>query len=206
MPPLPVTASPSASEPVPLSAGAGRCIVEPAIDHTRWFHEEVHPHEAALRAYLRGAFPGMRDVEDVVQESFLRIWRARLVRPIASTKSFLFQIARHFVVDGVRRARTARTECLGDLAGLCVLEDRRDAAETLTYGEKVSFLAEVLASLPARCRQIMIMRKFDEMSHAEIASRLGISERTVESQITRGMKLLAARLRERGLEGFNSDA
>jgi RNA polymerase sigma-70 factor (ECF subfamily) len=180
-------------------------LAETVTEHNRWFHEEVHPHEAALRAYLRGAFPSVRDVDDVVQESFLRIWKARLIRPIASTKSFLFQVARHFVIDGVRRDQTAQTQSLGDLAALPVLEDRRNAVEMLTYKEKVSFLAEALASLPPRCREIMILRKFHKMPQAEIATRLAISERTVESQITRGMKLVAARLQARGLDGFDSD-
>lgn len=42
-----------------------------------WFTEHVHPHDAQLKAYLRGAFPAVRDVEDVVQESYLRVWRVR---------------------------------------------------------------------------------------------------------------------------------
>lgn len=175
------------------------------VDHARWFQEEVHTHDAALRAYLRAAFPKVRDVEDVVQESYLRIWKARLVRPIASSKSFLFQVARHFIIDAVRRERTAQIESLGEMGALSVLEDRHNAVESLTYAEKVSLLAEALASLPARCREIMILRKFKNVSHAEIAARLGISDRTVESQITRGMKLVAARLRDRGLHGFDAD-
>jgi RNA polymerase sigma-70 factor (ECF subfamily) len=178
--------------------------VAPA-DPARWFAEEVHAHDLALKAYLRRSFPAVRDVEDVVQESYLRIWKARMARPIASTKTFLFQIARHLVVDGVRRAQVARTESLGDLAALAVMEDRPDAVDAITYAEKVSLLAGALASLPARCRAIMIMRKFQNLSHAEIAARLGISERTVESQVTRGMKLIAVRLREKGLDGFSCD-
>ncbi|MGH7944160.1 MAG: hypothetical protein ACREF9_04025, partial [Opitutaceae bacterium] len=53
----------------------------------RWFTEQVQPHEIQLRNYLRVAFPTVRDVEDVVQESFLRIWKARAVHPITQTKA-----------------------------------------------------------------------------------------------------------------------
>jgi hypothetical protein len=49
----------------------------PAAALRAWFAEEVQPHDAQLKAYLRGAFPAVRDVEDVVQESYLRVWRAR---------------------------------------------------------------------------------------------------------------------------------
>lgn len=191
----------------PATAPAPRPDGGPAatLDHARWFEEEVHAHDIALKSYLRHTFPTMPDVEDVVQESYLRIWKARLARPIDSAKSFLFQVARHVVVDLARRRQVARTESLGDLAALSVMEDRPGAPEALAYAEKVDLLAEALAGLPARCREIMILRKFQHVPQREIAARLGISERTVESQVTRGMKLIAERLRARGLEGFTRD-
>jgi hypothetical protein len=45
------------------------------LNFARWFAAEVHPHEPALRGYLWGSCPAVRDVDDVVQESFLRIRR-----------------------------------------------------------------------------------------------------------------------------------
>jgi DNA-directed RNA polymerase specialized sigma24 family protein len=65
----------------------------PDSDNARWFAEEVLPHDRALRGYLRGSFPAVRDVEDVVQESYLRIWRTRAAQPIRSARGFLFRIA-----------------------------------------------------------------------------------------------------------------
>lgn len=189
---------PCPPEPLGPPEGDGAGVAE----RSRWFADEVHPHDAALRGYLRGAFPRVRDVDDVVQESYLRIWRARMARPIAATKSFLFQVARRVAIDRVRRTQAARTESLGDLSALAVLDERAGADEALTYAEKVELLGEVIVSLPRRCREIMILRKLHRVSHAEIAARLGISERTVESQVTRGMKLVAERLRARGVEGF----
>lgn len=176
-----------------------------AVDQARWFEEEVHAHDVALKSYLRHTFPTLSDLDDVVQESYLRIWKARLARPIDSAKSFLFQVARHIVVDLARRRQVARTDSLGDLAVLPVMEDRPGVPELLAYAEKVDLLAEALTALPGRCREIMILRKFQHIPQREIATRLGISERTVESQVTRGMKLIAERLRSRGVEGFIRD-
>jgi|GEM_PF-6457756 len=65
----------------------------PKTDQARWFAEEVHPHESSLRAYLRGAFPSVRDVDDVVQESFLRIWGARAARPARAAARIRFASA-----------------------------------------------------------------------------------------------------------------
>lgn len=177
----------------------------PAAALARWFNEEVHPHEGPLRGYLRGRYPGVQDVDDVVQESFLRIWKARLARPFVSTKTFLFQIARHLVVDKVRRERVARTESLEDLALLNVMDDRPDPAELLSYHEKVSLVADALAELPDRCREVFIMRKFKDVPQREIAFKLRIAEATVESQVARGMKLMERHLRARGINGFLAD-
>lgn len=178
------------------------CAAAQGSDPLRWFNEEVHAHDGALKSYLRRTFPEERDVEDVIQESYLRIWRIRLGQPIVSAKALLFQIARRVVIDRGRRTRTSRTDARGDCTDLTVAEERPNAVDLLTYSEKVRLLGETLAELPARCRQIMILRNINGHSYAEIASILGISERTVDSQLTRGMKLLEAGLRERGIEGF----
>jgi len=48
----------------------------PSLEHARWFHEEVQPYEEKLRAYLRHRFPTIRDVDDIVQETYARLFRA----------------------------------------------------------------------------------------------------------------------------------
>ncbi len=173
-------------------------------DDARWFAAEVHPHESQLRSYLHGRFPAVRDVDDVVQESYLRIWRARAGRPIASAKAFLFTIARHLALDAVQRKRTAPEVTLGDLAALAVLEDKPDAAEALSYHEKVCLLADVLAALPDRCREVVVLRKLKCLSQKEAAAQLGLSERTVENQLARGMKRCEQILRRQGVHSLFS--
>ena len=177
-------------------------VPPPNSDDLRWFTEEVQPHEKILRGYLHSSFPALRDVDDVVQESLLRIWRARLRTPINSAKAFLFQVARHLAIDELRTARRQPTESLRDFSLQSVLCHDSDAAEALSRAEKVEVVAGVLIHLPARCREIFILRKLQQVSQREIAARLGISERTVESQITRGMKLCEAHLRRKGIHSF----
>lgn len=173
----------------------------PHSDHTRWFHEEVHLHEPVLRSYLRGKFPLLRDVDDIVQESFLRIWRTRLTRPILSTKSFLFQVARHLAIDEFRQDR-APAETLSKPKETPVIDENPDAADEFDYNEKVALLSDALAALPDRCREVVYLRKFKELSQKEVAAQLGISVRTVESQFARGMLLCEDFLRRRGVTSF----
>lgn len=186
-----MSAPPSASQETPSAA------------HARWFAEEVHAHDSQLKAYLRSSFPAVKDVDDVVQESYLRMWNARLARPILSAKAFLFQVARHLAIDEVRDSKTTPIDRWRDWSTLTVIDDGPDAAAALSFQEKVSLVAAALTQLPTRCREIFILRKFKHVPQRTIAVELGISERTVESQVTRGMKLMEIYLRRQGVDGFS---
>lgn len=128
-----------------------------------------------------------------------------MARPIASAKAFLFQVARNLAIDAARETRASPVDPLRDLTTVTVIEDGPSAADALCYQEKVSLVAAALTQLPARCREVFIARKFKQVPQREIAVKLGISERTVESQVTRGMKLMEAHLRKHGVNGFSRD-
>ena len=93
----------------------------PVADHSRWFSEELEPHAADLKSYLRGSFPSVRDVDDVVQESYLRVWRRQLLQPLTSARSFLYQVARNLAIDTLRREAVSPINEGSDLARLDVL-------------------------------------------------------------------------------------
>jgi DNA-directed RNA polymerase specialized sigma24 family protein len=88
--------------PAAFALPARKLVTPPRTDQARWFSEEVHPHRGALRAGVQPAFPGVRDVDDVVQDSLLRIWTARAGRQIGCARAFLFKIARHRALDLLR--------------------------------------------------------------------------------------------------------
>jgi RNA polymerase sigma-70 factor (ECF subfamily) len=173
-------------------------------DSARWFADEVKPHESQLRSYLQGRFPGVRDVDDVVQESYLRIWKARAAHPIDSAKGFLFTIARHLAIDWVKKSQ-ATAEIEGrDLLALSVVDQEPDAFERLSYQEKVDLLSDVLAELPDRCREIVVLRRLRCLPQKEVAARLGISERTVENLLARGLQRCVRSIQHRRRRGFDS--
>lgn len=171
----------------------------PGTDHNRWFMDEVHRHDSQLKAYLHGSFPSVRDLDDVVQESYLRIWRARATQSIRSAKSYLFQVARHVVLDLIRHQRSSPIDTVTDLSDLRVLDSRPDAADAACSREEIVLLADAIDSLPARCREIFILRKIKQVPQKEIAFILGISVQTVQVQVLRGMKRCEKFLARRGL-------
>lgn len=160
----------------------------PETSGEKWFAEEVRPHEAALRGFLRQSFPAVRDIEDVVQESYMRAWKTRAVQPIRSMRAFLFTVARRVALNIVDRQNNAGTIAVGDLSSLPVLSDRPGVAEHVCREEHLSLLVEALATLPARCREVTVLRKLQDIPQREVALRLGISEKTVEEQVARGLR------------------
>jgi RNA polymerase sigma-70 factor (ECF subfamily) len=166
---------------------------------SRWFAEEVRTHEPLLRSYLRGSFPAVRDVDDVVQESYLRIFRTRAAEPVRSAKAFLFRVARNIALDFVRRKRNCPIDAVGDLAALPVLEERRSVIEAISVEERLDVLAEAIAALPPRCREVIMLCKIKGLTRREAAERLGLSEKTVDEHVFRGFQRLDAELRKRGV-------
>ena len=155
-----------------------------------------------MRAYLRGAFPSVRDVDDVVQESYLRVWRTRLTQPVHSARAFLFKVARHCALDLVRRAAIAPVEAVGDLERLPVIDDERDVIAAVSKQEKIRLLAAAIDRLPPRCREIVVLRKLECIPQKQVATRLGLSEKTVEAQVARGEVLCERYLRRHGVNSL----
>lgn len=163
---------------------------------TRWFAEEVHAHEASLKAYLRASYPALRDLDDVVQESYLRIWKARMARPIRFTKSYLFQIARNLSLDLTRRRYTSPFVDVDDPVMMAVPDPAPAVEARVEARDELRLLARAIDALPARCREILILRQIEGVPQKEIADRLGLSVLTVQVQVVRGLRRVNEYLRQ----------
>lgn len=168
----------------------------------KWFEEEVHPHDGQLKAYLRGAFPSVRDVDDVVQESYLKIWKARATVPIESAKAFLFKIAQRLAIDVVRRARRSPVDEQRSADELFVLDSRPNAVETLITREALQLLAQAIASLPPKERAVILLHKVGGLSQKEAAEKLQFPVRSVEKYTLQGLRRCQTFLVRHGVDHF----
>ena len=162
-----------------------------------WFADEVQPHARQLRSYLRGAFPAVRDVDDVVQESLLRVWRTHATAPIRSVRALLFVAARRLALNVLRKQQNAPFVPSGENAASRVLDEKPDAREAALIQERIDLLADALMTLPPRCREIVVMHKIHGSTQREVAGRLGLSERTVETHVRTGIARCHAHLAAR---------
>ncbi len=187
------------SADTPPVAGFG---LPPASDFpatARWYLDEVQPHESALRGWLRRKFGAPSDVDDIVQESYLRLLRAREGGKITCVRAYLFGIAHHVAVELFRRRRVLREITGADLHEPRLVDEGADVVERVSAQEELVLATEALKALPERCRTIVILRSFHGYSYREIAAQLGVAEETVRVQMARGIKKCAQFLRERGM-------
>jgi len=146
------------------------------------------PHEAMLRAWLRAKFASEDDIDEVVQETYARLLRARERGAVDSPKAFLFAVARNLALDRMRHRRTIVFEPLVESDEWSVFNDGTDIPEIIAHNQDLEILTTANQSLPDRCRRIFTLRKVYGLSQAEIAKQLGLSENTVSAQLTIGVK------------------
>jgi RNA polymerase sigma factor (sigma-70 family) len=190
----------------PLSTTPGerdRCPWHSEQTTPRWFAREVHAHDGTLKSYLRHSFPSVRDVDDVVQESYLRIWKAKEDYPIISAKAFLFRVARHVALDLVRKRSHSPVESISPAQTSSVIDWEPNGVESLASRDTLEQLANAIAALPRRCREVIVLHKLKGMPQRDVASRLGLSARTVEKHCARALKFCERYLRDRGIRGVH---
>jgi len=132
-----------------------------------------------------------------MQESYLRVWKARAVQPINSAKAFLFTVARRLALNTLRRERRSPILVVSDLSRLFALDEGPDAADLAVAHQEIELLVDAVSLLPARCREIFVLRRLQGVPQKEIADRLGLSEQTVQVQATRGLHRVSQYLRRR---------
>ncbi len=164
---------------------------EATPETTRWFATEVQPHRPALRAWLLARFPTLPDVDDLVQESLVRMFKAHEAGPIRSARALLFTTARNLALDTVRRQKVVAFEPITAVADSSVLADETDVIATVSKQQELELLTRAIQSLPDRVRQIFTLRTAYGLTQKQIAERLGVSESTVEKQMAHGIRQCA---------------
>ena len=149
--------------------------------------------EHASRLVRLAALLGDDDPEDVVQESFCKLYvaRGRLRADDAKVVAYLNKIVVNEVRSRQRRRQVARRD-----AHLLTTADTGDMGDpTAVHGDRRA-VVEALAGLPPRQREALVLRFWMDLPLAAIADAMGVRMGTVKSQISRGLAVVGAALRE----------
>lgn len=131
--------------------------------------------------------------EDVTQDVFLRIWtgRANWVLTV-SVRAFLERAVRNASIDYIRHARYA--ESFKDVE--TELTSPRDMVSEIESKNALTAANEAISTLPEGSRTIFLLSRVDGLTYAQISERLGISVKTVETQMGRALKELRKQMIE----------
>jgi RNA polymerase sigma factor (sigma-70 family) len=156
-----------------------------------WFLREVLPLEAMLMQYLRHNWRDQSDIEDLVQDVYVRVFEAARKEIPEKAKPFVFTTARNLLVSRVRDRRVVPMEAALDVDALGIAIDTPSPDQNLMARDELRRLREAIDSLPPRYRDVVVMRRIEDLSRGEVAQRLGITEATVSAYLTEGMYALA---------------
>ncbi len=166
-----------------------RATVSPSLDD--WFIEQVLPLEGLIQAFLRRHWPDPGEVQDLRQEAYARIYEAARRGLPAQVKPFVMTTVRNLMIDRIRRSRIVSIEAMADVESAGHRVDDITPERHLGARDELRRLQQGLARLPARCRQVVELRKIHGFSQREVAARMGIGEDAVERQTLLGMRALA---------------
>lgn len=156
-----------------------------------------------LRRYVRrilGETDGAADIDDIVQETYVRARRAKEAETLTYATAYLFRVARNLSFKSKARRKSAVLGLVADFAAEGIMDDVTPADEHLHQKRRFAVFQDAVQTLPPQCRQVFVLRQLEGLSHQEISKRLGISTSTVEKHLAKGLRLCANFLRERGYD------
>lgn len=168
-------------------SGVGATV--PALQE--WFVREVLPLEAMLTQFLRRSGRSKSDIDDLIQDVYVRVCEAAAKEIPDPAKPFVFTVARNLLIDRLRREHVVPIETEEDLDALNVAIDAPGPDQALIAREELRRVQAALDQLPRRAREAVILRKVEGLSWKEIGQRMGIAERTVNRHLTDAMHALA---------------
>jgi RNA polymerase sigma factor (sigma-70 family) len=165
------------------------------------FYDRHHRSAFAL------AYRIMRDdhalAEDVVQESFLALWRyaPSFKSERGNARTWFFSIVHHRALNAVRRLRPWRmSESIDEMGGELSADDTYDVWSQVTRGLDATHVRAALALLPEEQRETIALAFLGGYSNSEVAEQLGIPLGTAKSRIRLGMQKMRTTLAPVALE------
>ena len=126
---------------------------------------------------------------EIVHDIFLNIWLKREKLQIESFKAYILASARYHVYRHVKNARKNSLEYREELEYSSRVS-MNDGELNIRYRDLEKSVERELAELPRRCKEIFTLSRREQLSNDEIATRLDISKRTVENQLTHALRHL----------------
>jgi len=172
-----------------------RLMLRVRNDEPGAFEDLVENYQHRLIAVMHHVVGNAEEAEDLAQEVFLRVYRARKkYRPRSKFSTWLFTIANNLALNALRRRQRkpavpldARDSGpLGPRPAEQLVKDKAGSPSTrLQNAELVALIRQALDGLNERQRMAVLLNKYEEMNYLEIAEVMGLSTQAVKSLLSR---------------------
>lgn len=144
-------------------------------------------HRDALLRFLMRRLDNAALAEDLTQETWVRVANVQGGAAIDNPRSYLFRIASNLALDHQRHAGQRVELPATEETTASVVDPQPSPENVVLYRSEYARMLRVIDGLSPRCREVFVLCRFEELSHAEIARRLGISRSTVVSHMVNAL-------------------
>ncbi|MDT0621557.1 RNA polymerase sigma factor [Croceitalea vernalis] len=155
----------------------------PSVCEEQVYNQIYKTHAESLRNYLYYKFGDMQRAEDIVQDSFIKLWSKCSSVIFEKVTGFLYKISRNLMIDNIRSNKVA----LKFEKSLMPIQDNEDPYFHLRTKEFREKIEETISSLPEKQREAFLMNRIDKLTYKEIALRLEVSETAIEKRIAKAL-------------------
>ena len=146
-----------------------------------------------LEAFARKYTNDAEEAEDIVQESFLKLWERRELLENISLASFLFMMVRNGSLNFLKHRQVAdsvecRTPDTEETEQLYAIDFAPDPSAVMIQQELSKTIDSIMDDLPPKCKEAFMLSRLKGMKNREIAEYMNITEKVVEKHITRALK------------------
>jgi RNA polymerase sigma-70 factor (ECF subfamily) len=153
------------------------------------FGELFNKYKKKLYYFAQSYLDDNSEAEEVVQSVFVRLWENRAtLDETMSVKNFIYKSTVNACYNFLKRKAVRNRFIEHEIMAFDENIDR--SYDEIYYHDLKRQIDHIIASLPPQQQQIFQLSRFDGLSHADIATRLNISVRTVENQIYRALKII----------------
>ncbi len=160
------------------------------------FREIVRRHGDALGRFLSSYTGGRGDIDDLVQEAFVRVYlaRDRYTEGEAKFRTWLFRIGRNLALDGMRRGARRKVRSIDESVVETGVDPKSGPLAKLVKASEAERIRGAIEDLPEADREAVILRFHEDLAYEDIAEIVGSSAAAVKQRVFRAMRRLRDRL------------
>jgi|TARA_B100000768_G_scaffold95423_1_gene89128 RNA polymerase sigma-70 factor (ECF subfamily) len=160
----------------------------------------------SMRSILAAAVANIvpaHEIEDVVQETYVKLCLIKSDKAILHPRSYLYQIAKNIAKDRVKSASFKLVDSIDDHEDILSVDEEDEVYLAAVSHEEFSQFCEAVRFLPLQCRRVFVLRKVYGFSQREVAKQLEIAESTVEKHVALGLRRCSERMTKSAVDDNN---